>query len=174
MVKKKKQKHWIKDDRVWLDKKIQKKEKIGSRIEMVSFLSFFLKIYCACIESWWIRHFCAQHVISYFSYHACIHHTRHQVKYLMPNSFPRVRKYERSIGSSDQYRGTRPRGVWTRDLRDQERTCQVGKADRTPHWSKGRASSRVPTLSDSTIPSFWPASKSSTKHPDRKQRGLSP
>ena len=27
------------------------------------------------------------------SYHACIHHTRHQVKYLMPNSFSRVRKY---------------------------------------------------------------------------------
>ena len=66
---------------VWLDKKIQKKGKnwIDNRDGFLSFV--LLQEYSWCIESWWIRHFCAQHVISYFSYHAYIHHTRHQVKY---------------------------------------------------------------------------------------------
>ena len=34
-----------------LSRKQGKKEKIGLRIEMVSFLLFFLKVYCACIKS---------------------------------------------------------------------------------------------------------------------------
>ena len=151
-----------------------KKKKIGLGLERCFFLSFFSRFYCACIESWSIRHFCAQHVILYFLCYVYIHHTaRHQENYLMPNSFPRVRKYGRSTGSSDQCCRTHPRGVWTWDSRDQEKTYQVSKTGRRSRWSKGRAPSRVFTLSNSAMPLFLPASKSSTRHPDREQLGLS-
>ena len=74
----------------------KKKREIGLRIDIVSFLSFFLKVYCACIESWLIKHFFARHVISYFLCHACMHHTKHQVKYFFPNLFPRDKIWKTS------------------------------------------------------------------------------
>ena len=54
-----------------------------------------------------------EHDMSYFSYHACIHHTRHQVKYLMPNLFSKVKKYGRLMESSNQCHREHPRRVWT-------------------------------------------------------------
>ena len=81
-------------------KKLKKKNWI--RLEVCFFLSMSSN-FCAHFDNkaWLIEHFWAWHIIPHFLYHACIHHTKQQVKYLMPNLFPKVKKYERSMGSSN-------------------------------------------------------------------------
>ena len=79
---------------VLIDNKIQTKEKIGLRIEMVSFLSFFSRFIMHALsydQSDIFEHNMSFHIFRIM--HACIHHTQHQVKYLMSNLFPKVKKY---------------------------------------------------------------------------------
>ena len=80
------------------------------------FCRFFSKFHLAYFDNkaWLIRHFWAWHIIPYFLYHACIHHTKNQVKYLMPNLFPKVKKYGRPIGSSNRCHRKHSRRIWAR------------------------------------------------------------
>ena len=84
----------------WLDKKIWKKKGkwIGIRNGFLAFPQGFI-VHTLVIKHDQLGIF--EQDMSYFSYHAYIHHTRHQVKYLMPNLFSKVKKYGRPMGSSN-------------------------------------------------------------------------
>ena len=101
-------------------------------------------------KAWLIRHFLARHIIPYFLYHACIHHTKHQVKYLMPNLFPKVKKYGRPIGSSNRCHKKHSRRIWARYPRDKGTTGQIDNFARRPYQDRDSASSRPVTLAKST------------------------
>ena len=74
----------------WLGKKIWKKREkwIGIRNGFLVFSQGFI-VHTLVIKYDQLGIF--EHDKSYFSYHACIHHIRHQVKYLMLNLFQRLR-----------------------------------------------------------------------------------
>ena len=99
-----------------------------------------------------------EHDKSYFSYHVCIHHIRYQVKYLILNLFPKVKKYGRPMGSSNQCHGEHPKRIRTWHPRDKGTTGQIDKLVWEPHQNRGDASSRPITFAKSIGPS--------TIHPD--------
>ena len=139
---------WIKDDRdsVTQQENLLEKKKMNLRLEMVFFLPFSLKVYCACIKSWSVKSFCAQYIISYLSCHACMHHTRHQVKCLMPNSFPKVKKYGRPMGISDRCHKKHSRRIWARHPIDKRAASHIDKFVRRPHPNRDGAFPRSVTL----------------------------
>ena len=104
-------------------------------------------------KAWLIRHFWAWHIIPYFLYHACIHHMKHQVKYLMPIFFSKVKKYGRPMGSSNRCHRKHSKRIWTRYSRDKGTTGQIDKFARTPYQDQDSASLRPITLAKSTGPS---------------------
>ena len=117
--------------------------------------SFLSKLHCAYFENktWLIRHFWAWHIISYFLYHACIHYTKHQVKYLMPNLFPKVKKYGRPIGSSNRCHRKHSRRIRARHSGDKRTIDQADKFVWRPYQDRGSTSSRPITFSKSAGPS---------------------
>ena len=89
-----------------------------------------------------------------------MHHTRHQVKYLMSNLFPKVRKYERLMGCLNQCYREHPKKIRTRHSRDKRTTNQIDRFFWKPHQNHGDASSKPFTLIKSIGPS--------TIHPDHE------
>ena len=86
--------------------------------------------------------------------HACIiRMTRHQVKCLMPNLFPKVKKYGRSIGSSNRFHREYPERIRARYPRDKGTIGQTNKFVWRLYQDQGGASSRPITLTKSTGPS---------------------
>ena len=120
------------------------------------FCRFFLRfLYCAYFDNkaWLIRHFWAWHIIPYFSYHACMHHKKHQVRCLMPNLFPKIKKYGRPMGSLNRCHRKNSRRIWAWYSRDKGTTDQTDKFAWRPYQDWGSASSRPVTLAKSTGPS---------------------
>ena len=112
---------WIKEDRDSVTRpkseNVEKKLKLGSCMHHMH-----------SDKAWFIRHFWALHVISYFLYHACIICiVIHLVKYLMPNSFPKVKECGRLFGSSDQCHRKYPRRIRAWHPRDEGTTGQTDK-----------------------------------------------
>ena len=140
---------WIKDDRDNVTRWENLQKRWGLRLDrcflFCRFSSKFHRVYFDN-KAWLIRHLWAWHIIPYFLYHACIHHTKHQVKYLMLNLFPKVKKYGRPMGSSNRcHRKHSRRDKWT--------TGQTDKFARRPYQDRGSASSRPITFAKSTGPS---------------------
>ena len=79
-----------------------------------------------------------------------MHHTRHQVKYLMINLFSKVRKYGRPMRSSNQCHREHPRRIRARHPRDKGTIGQIDKFVWKPYQNQGSASSRPITLAKST------------------------
>ena len=147
---------------VLLDEKIYKK-RCGLRLDRCfPFCYFSSKFHCAYFDNkaWLIMHFWAWQIIPYFLYHAHIHHTKHQVKYLMSILFSKVKKYGRPMGSSNQCHREHPGRIRARHLKDKGTIGQTNKFVRRPYQDWGSASSRPITLAKSTGPS--------TIHPDYK------
>ena len=118
------------------------------------------KFHCAYFgnKSWLISHSWAWHIIPHFLYHAFMHHTKHQVKFLMPNLFSKVKKYGRPMGSSDRCHRKHPKRIWAWYPRDKGTTGQTDNFARKPYQDQGSAPSRLVTLAKST--------SSSTIRPD--------
>ena len=140
---------------VWLNEKIYKKICGLGLDRCFLFCCFFSKFHRAYFDNkaWLIRHFWAWHIISYFLYQGCIHHTKHQVKYLMPNLFPKVKKYGRPMGSSNRCHRKHSRRIWARCSRDKGMIGQIDKFARRPYQDRGSVSSRPITLAKSIGPS---------------------
>ena len=152
---------WIKDDRDSVTQWENLQKRCGLRLDRCflccRFSSKFHRAYFDN-EARLIGHFWAWHVISYFSYHACMHHTRHQVRCLMPNLFPKVKKYGRPMGNSNRCHRKHSRRIWAQYPRDKGTIGQTDNFARRPYQDRGSASSRPVTLAKSTGPS--------TIHPD--------
>ena len=71
----------------------------------------------------------------------------------MSNVFPKVKKYERLMGSSNQRHRKHPRRIWAQYPRDKGTIDQIDKFARRPYHDRGSASSRPVTLAKSTGPS---------------------
>ena len=91
-----------------------------------------------------------------------MHHThnKNQVKYLMPNLFPKVKKYGRPMGSLGRCHRKQWRRIQARHSRDKRTIRQIDKFVWRPYQDRGSASSRPITLAKSTGPS--------TFHPDNE------
>ena len=142
-------------DIVWLDEKIYKKKICGLGLNRCFlFCRFFSKFHRAYFDNkaWLIRHFWAWHIIPYFLYHACMHHTKHQVKCLMPNLFPKVKKYGRPFGSSDHRHREYSRRMQAWHPRGEGTFGQIDKFVWRPYQDWSSASSRPVTFSKSTGP----------------------
>ena len=88
--------------------------------------------------------------------HACIICIAiHQVKYFMSNLFPKVKKYGRPIGSSNQCHREHLRRIRTRHPRDKGTIGQTDKFVWRPYQDRDSASSRPVTLAKSTSPSTF-------------------
>ena len=78
---------------------------------------------------------------------------RHQVRYLMPNLFPKVKKYGRPFGSSDQRHREYSRRMQTWHPRGKGTSSQVDKFVRRPHQNTDGAFPRSIIIAKSTGPS---------------------
>ena len=96
-----------------------------------------------------------EHNMSFNIFVSCMHHARHQVKYLMLNLFPKVKKYGRPIGSSNQCHREHPGKIRARHPRDKGTIGQTDKFVWRPCQDQGNASSRLVTLAKSTGPSTF-------------------
>ena len=114
-----------------------------------------LSFYCAYFgnKAWLIGYFWAWHIIPYFLYHACMHHTKHQVRYLMSNLFPKVKKYGRPFGSSDQRHKEYSRRMQAWHPRGEGTSGHIDKSVRRPHQNTDSTFPRSITLAKSTGPS---------------------
>ena len=54
-----------------------------------------------------------------------MHHTKHQVKYLMPNLFPKVKKYRRPMRSPNRCHREHPGRIWAHIREMKERLARL-------------------------------------------------
>ena len=107
-------------------------------------------LYCAYFDNkaWLIRCFWVQHIIPYFLYHTYMHHTKHQVKYLMPNLFSKVKIIWKTNGKPGLVPWRTSKKIQTQHPRDGGAIGQIDKFV----WRHGGSSSKLITLAKSMGP----------------------